>query len=184
MARQTFTKGQIVYCHRWGNVYKKAIVVRPDIVKAGLRTHYVGVRYIDAKGKPEGIDYPITNRANLILTEEAYNEIERAKTVAKLHSTIRAYAEFERGVLPYFDQAEIICRTLLNTVGLTVEPHDVNELAHYLRGMFTFKSSYSQLTRDGVRVLRREKRADASRARGELAAMGEEAPDLADEASA
>ncbi len=177
MARQKFEKGQTVYCHRWGNHYKKAIVVRPDMVKAGLRTHYVGVRYIDAKGKPEGAEWPITNRANLIFTEEAYNEINKAKTVAKLHSDIRAYAEFERGMLPYFNQAEIILRGHSNR-----EPHDVNELAHYLRGMFTFTSSYSRLTRDGVRTLRADKRATAAQARSELATMGEEAPELAEEA--
>ena len=182
MARQQFEKGQTVYYRHWGNQYKKAIVMRPDITKAGQRTHYVGVRYINAKG--QGSEWLITNRANLIFTEEAFNEIGRAKTIAKLHGTIRAYANFERDFLPYFEQAEIICRTLLNTVGLTPEPSDVNELAHYLRGMFGFGLAHSRLTQGDVRTLRATKRAEAAQAMGSLTAMGEDAPGLAEEAGA
>ena len=184
MARQKFEKGQTVYCHRGGTMYHKAIVMRPDMVQKGLRTHYVGVRYINAKGEPEGSEWPITNRANLILTEEAFNQNNRAKTVADLRGDMRAYATFERDFQPYFDQAEIISRTLLNTVSVAPDPDDVRELAHYLRGMFTFTTSYSRLTREGVRALRANKRATAAQAMGGLAAMGEEPPELAEEAGA
>ena len=186
MARQTFTKGQTVYCHRWNDTFRKAIVIRPDIAKAGQQTHYVGVRYINGKGEPEGHEWPITNRINLILTEEAFNEINRAKAADDLRGDMAAYASFERTFQPYFEQAEIICRTLLNTVGVAnVEPADVSELAHYLRGMFTFTTPDSRrMTRDGVRTLRREKRATAAMAMGGLAAMGEDVPELAEEAGA
>lgn len=180
MPRQTFTEGQIVWCKRYGNVYKKAIVLRPDMVQAGQRTHYVGVQYINANDQPEGAEWPTTNRANLILTEEAFNEIKRAKNANRLRRDIAAYAHFERDFQPYFEQAEIICRTL---VGHN-EPDDVAELAHYLRGMFSFTSSYSRLTRDGVRTLRLEKHATAAIARAALVAMGENAPELAKEAGA
>lgn len=184
MTRQTFTEGQTVHCKRWGNQYKKAIVRRPDMVQKGLQTHYVGVQYVNSKSEPEGAEWPITNRRDLILTEEAFNEIGRAKIIADYRRDMSAYATFERDFQPYFDQAEIICRTLLNTVGVNVQPEDVRELAHYLRGMFTIASSSRQLTRVAVRALRDTKRATAAMAMGSLAAMGEEAPELAEEAGA
>ncbi len=185
MARQTFTKGQTVYCHRGGTMYRKAIVMRPDMVKKGLRTHYVGVRYINDKGRPGGHEWPITNRANLILTEEAFNQKNRAKLVARLHGDMRAYDKFERAFQPYFDQAKIILLNAMNTVGVAnVDPDEVRELAHYLRGMFTFTSSYGQLTRSEVRTLRADKRGEANHAKRQLETMGEEAPELAEEAGA
>ncbi len=183
MARQQFEKGQIVYCHRWQ--YKKAIVMRPDIVKAGQRTHYVGVRYINADGQPEGAEWPITNRANLILTEEAFNEINRAKDIAGLRADMEDYARIEHKFQPYFDQAKIILLNAMNTVGVAnTDPDDVSELAHYLRGMFAFTTPHGRLTREGVRTLRQEKRATAAQAMGGLAAMGEDVPTLAEEAGA
>lgn len=183
MARQTFTEGQTVYCHRGGTMYRKAIVMRPDMTQKGLRMHYVGVRYINTKGQPEGSEWPITNRANLIITEEAFNQINKAKRAARLHDDMRAYARFESNFQLYFDQAKIIARTLLNTVGVAdTDPDDVGELAHYLRGLFTFSASYTQLSRGDVRTLRSNKRAEATQAMGELASMGEEAPELAEEA--
>lgn len=188
MSRQTFTKGQTVYCHRWSDHYKKAIVTSPDLMKRGLtnrKTHYVGVRYINHEGQPEGSEWPITNRSNLIITEEAFDKIEKAKIIANLHGDMRAYETFEQEFRPYFKQAEIISRTLFNTVGeASVEPADIRELAHYLRGMFGFTITRRQLTRAGVRALRKARRTTAARARDELTAMGEEPPELAEEAGA
>ena len=188
MARQQFEKGQTVYCHRGGTVYKKAIVTNPDIKKYGFgrigrKTHYVNVRYINPKGQPEGSEWPITNRANLILTEEAHNEMTRGQTIIDLHRDITAYAKFEDEFARYFEQAKIIYRTLMNTVAVAdTDAADIRELAHYLRGMFGFLATYRQLTRDEVRTLRATKLATAAQAMGELAAMGEEAPELAKEA--
>ncbi len=184
MARQTFTEGQTVYCHRLGDNYKKAIVIVPDVMTPGFtgrNTHYVGVRYINKEGQPEGSEWPITNRSNLILTEEAFNGINRAKDITRLHGDIRAYTNFERDFLLYFTQAETICRTLM-PVG-AYGPHNVNELAHYLRGTFQL-TKYQRMDRDDVRTLRLEKRQAAVDARDALAAMGEDAPELAKETGA
>ena len=190
MARQKFEIGQTVYCHRGGTVYRKAVVANPDIEKnsfegrVGRKTHYVGVRYINQKGQPEGAEWPITNRSNLILDEESFNKMERAKIIERLHSDVRAYNTFEDEFTRYYEQAEIICRTLLNSVSIAVEHEDVRELAHYLRGMFGFLSVYRRLARDEVKELRQEKLADADEALDELGKMGENRPELAKEAGA
>ena len=175
MTRQKFEIGQTVYCHRGGSIHRKAVVTSPNLEKEGFsgrKIHSVGVRYINQKGQPEGAEWPITNRSNLICDEEAFNEMEKAKIVERLRSDIRAYNTFEDELRRYYDQAEIICRTLM---GQNLE------LAHYLRGMFGFLSSYRQLTRDGVKELRADKRGEAARAMGELAAMGEDGPELSKE---
>ena len=190
MERQKFEKGQTVYCHRGGTVYKKAIVTNPDIEKYGFgrigrKTHYVGVRYINQKGQPEGSEWPITNRRNLILTEEAHDQMTRGQIIDDLHRDMMAYTRFEDDFGQYFDQAKIIYRTLLNTVGVAdTDPADVRKLAHYLRGMFKFLPTYRQLTHNEVRMLRHEKHATAAGARDKLVSMGEEAPELAKEAGA
>ncbi len=191
MARQTFEKGQTVYCHNYSGTYRKAIVARPDITKqsfdsgAGGRrdVHYVGVNYFGPGGVADTErEWPILNNSRLIITEEVYQEFKRAKTAAEMHRDILAYTKFEENFLLYFDQAEIICRAVLD--GRNAEPSEVNELAHYLYGMFQFASSYQRLDRGGVRARRREKRATAASARDALAALGEEAPELTKEAGA
>ncbi len=191
MARQTFEKGQTVYCHRYGGAYRKAIVAQPDIVKKSFaiagkgqrNMHYVGVIYVNHQGAAEGSEWPIQNTIRAIISEEAYNAIKTAKYSAELRSDIRAYTRFEEDFLRYFEQAEIICRTLLGG-HIVVEPSEVSELAHYLRGMFAFASQYSRMDREGVRTLRQEKRATAAIAHNSLVAMGEEAPELVKEAGA
>ncbi len=190
MARQIFTKGQTVYCHSWSGMYRKAVVARPDFTKPSFSSgagrprdiHYVGVIYTNRQGEADGDEWPVLNNSRLIITGEKYNEFKQAKNASDHRRDIRAYTAFEANFLMYFEQAEIICRAVLD--GRNAEPSEVNELAHYLRGTFAFSGRYDRMDREGVRTARHEKRCKAADARAALLAMGEDAPELVKEAGA
>lgn len=189
MARQGFHKGQTVYTRNYANSYRKGIVANPDVIRKafamgnGRNVHYVSVAYVDQDGKVDmARTYHVLNNRRQIIDESAYREIARAKSVNELRRDIVAYTQFEEDFIHYFDQAAIICRAVLD--GRNADPSEVNELAHYLRGTFAFAGRYARLDREGVRVMRREKRATAASARVALVELGEEAPELVKEAGA
>jgi hypothetical protein len=185
MARQTFEKGQTVYVayysrHNW----RKAVVATPDVVKQsfgyyGKRRdiHYVGICYVKDDGTVD-VDrtWDVLNNRRRIVTEEAHAEIKQAKDIGELRQAIDAHRAFETDFARYVEQARIIVGTL--PASEPVGSSEINKLAHYLRGMFSFRSEYRRSTNTEVRALRADYRADAADARAALKGLGVEAPEL------
>lgn len=190
MARQTFTKGQTVYVarhsrHNWRN-WRKAVVAKPDVVHTSsgfgggrLRRrdiHYVAIHEIDTRTGKVVADreWEVLNNCQQIVTEDRYAEIAQAENIGKLRQTIDAHRVFEVDFAKYVEQARIILEAQVTKAGLD----DIDELAHYLRGMFSFRGDYNRQTRGDVRKVRADKRAEAQAAQVTLQALGVEAPEL------
>jgi hypothetical protein len=179
MARQQFERGQTVYVHRYSGRWQKAIVADPDIVKMSPGWHgkkrainYVGVNYVDMVGVDRQWD--ILNNRLRIITEEENAKLDRAKDIGKLHQIIADYRAFETNFAKYVEQARIILEEQVTKAGLD----DIDELAHYLRGTFSFRGDYSRLTRGEVRKVRADKRTEAQAAQVTLQVLGEPPPEL------
>ncbi len=169
MARQQFEQGQTIYV-KHGSNYHKAVVVTPDKARRQYGpgfTHYAGVRYVQPDGTVNTErEWDIINNRTHILTEEAHNGVQRGTQVAKRRRVIAECASFEREFAQYTDQAAIIAKAL------DAQADEAEDLALYLRGMFSLRGGYGRLTRDEVRQRRRDNAEAARMAAGELRAMG------------
>ena len=176
MARQTFTKGQTVYINRYGSTWQKAVVAEPEIAErvraSGMTgryryTYYVSVYYIrDSKPDTER-PWNIINNRQRIVTEEGHAEIMRGQDTANMHETIRAHRKFEAEFQPFVARAEIIFDSLDGA-----NREDIEDLAHYLRGVFILRSEWAHMTTGDVRDARAKYLKEAVEAQATLRERG------------